>query len=91
MKPAKSFPFERARRIRAKEVIAYRAAIRKKVGGPKRPSRGRPPKKQSERSQLVSLRLHPKILTWAKTEGRRRGLGYQTVITRTLLKLSDSA
>ena len=47
--------------------------------------RGRPPK-GAEKHQPVSIGLHPSVLTWAKHEAKRRGLGYQTVINEVLLK-----
>ena len=39
-----------------------------------------------EKYRPVSIRLHPSVLTWAKREAKRRGLGYQTVINEVLLK-----
>lgn len=35
----------------------------------------------------ISIRLDPRILKWAQTQGKRRGIGYQTVINLALLKL----
>ncbi|WP_373425491.1 hypothetical protein [Chroococcidiopsis cubana] len=32
------------------------------------------------------MRLHPKVIEWAKEEAEERGVGYQTVINETLLK-----
>jgi uncharacterized protein (DUF4415 family) len=86
MKKAKEFPFEAARRVTAKEIEAARKAIEKKLGR-KRPRRGRPPK-GTEKHQAISIRLSPKVIAWAKKEGRRRGVGYQTVINEVLLKAS---
>lgn len=80
----KSFPFEVARRVTDKEVKTARKAIEKKLGT-KRPTRGRPPK-GNEKFCPVSIRLHPKVLKWAKDEAKRRGIGYQTVINEVLLK-----
>lgn len=84
MKNVKEFPFEQARRLTAGEVEAGRTAIEKKLGG-KRPRRGRPPKGE-EKSVPVAIRLHPRVIAWAKKEAKRRGLGYQTVINEALLK-----
>jgi uncharacterized protein (DUF4415 family) len=33
----------------------------------------------------VTIRLHPYVLAWAKAEAKRRGIGYQTLINKTLL------
>ena len=84
MKKVKEFPFEQARRVTAPEVEAARQAIQAKLGR-KRPPRGRPPK-GDDKYAPVSIRLHPRVLAWAKKEAKRRGLGYQTVINEALLK-----
>ena len=86
MRKANEFPFEAARRVTAKEVEAARKAIEKKLGR-KRPRRGRPPK-GSDKHRAVSIRLSPKVIAWARKEGKRRGVGYQTVINEILLKAS---
>jgi uncharacterized protein (DUF4415 family) len=86
MRKAKEFPFEAARRVTAKEVEAARRAIEKKLGR-KRPRRGRPPKGR-DKHRAVSIRLSPKVIAWARKEGKRRGVGYQTVINEVLLKAS---
>lgn len=85
MSSIKEFPFKKARRIRKKEVDAAKSAIEKKTGE-KRPARGRPAKAKGEKYQSVSIRLHPKIIKWAKKEAKARGVGYQTVINEVLLK-----
>jgi uncharacterized protein (DUF4415 family) len=85
MKRSNDFPFERARRITPREVEAARRAIEMTAGKPRRP-RGRPAKPASERYRPVFIRLHPKVLGWAKRAAIRRGVGYQTVINETLLK-----
>ncbi len=75
------FLFERARRVTPEELESFRRAIRatqKRLG--------RPPKPEGERYRAVSIRLHPQALAWAKKEGKKRGLGYQSVINETLLK-----
>ena len=84
MKKPKDFPFERARRVTAEEVEAARAAIAAKLGKP-RPKRGRPPK-GAEKYRPIAIRLHPRIVAWAKKQAKRRGVGYQTVINEALLK-----
>lgn len=85
MKHPKEFPFERARRITTKEVETHRRAIEAKLNE-KRPSRGRPSKLLSEKYKAVAIRLHPKVLEWAKIQAKRKGLGYQTIINRVLLR-----
>lgn len=85
MKKAKSFPFERARRITPQEVDAYRAAIEKKLGKKRPLRRGRPPKAPEVKYQPIAIRLHPQVIAWAKREAKKRGVGYQTVINEVLL------
>ncbi len=64
-----------------------REGIERKLGV-KRPVRGRPTKDLGEKYQPVSIRLHPKVIVWAKREAKKRGVGYQTVINEVLLKLA---
>lgn len=85
MRNLKTFPFKRARRITAKEVIAAHKSI-EVLTGKKRALRGRPPKIKSEKYRVISIRLHPQIFNWAKKEAKKRGLGYQTVINEALLQ-----
>ncbi len=85
MTRAREFPFETARRVTARAVAAAQKAIEEKLGC-KRPRRGRPPK-GATKYRPVSIRLHPRILAWAKKEAKRRGLGYQTVINEALLEV----
>lgn len=85
MKRTKSFPFEKSRRVTSKEVESARKAIEKKLGT-KRKTRGRPRKVTTEKYRAISIRLHPAILTWAKQEAKKRGVGYQTIINEVLLK-----
>lgn len=87
MKRIKEFPFDTARRVTASEVCKARRAIEAKLGK-RRKSRGRPPKPLSERYRAVSIRLHPKIVQWAKEQAKRRHVGYQTVINEVLLKVA---
>jgi uncharacterized protein (DUF4415 family) len=86
MKKRSEFPFERARRVTVEEVVAARSAIAAKLGKV-RASRGRPPK-GADKYTPVSMRLHPRVVAWAKREARRRGIGYQTVINEVLLKVA---
>jgi len=85
MKSSKEFPFNRARRVSAGELESARRAIERHTGRP-RPARGRPPKPEGERHRLISIRLQPRILAWARRVASRRGIGYQTVINEALLE-----
>ena len=85
MKNTKDFPFEKARRITKKETTAAKKAIETKTGE-KRKARGRPTKEEQEKYVPTSIRLHPKVLDWAKAEAKKRGVGYQTIINEVLLK-----
>ena len=81
------FDFKRARRITPKEVRENRKAIENKLGIKLAP-RGRPPKHPLERHTALSIRLHPKVIIWAKHQAKRRGIGYQTFINDVLLKMA---
>jgi uncharacterized protein (DUF4415 family) len=85
MMNTKEFPFEKARRISKKEIAAARRAIELKTGMP-RPARGRPEKSEEDKYQPTSIRLHPKVIAWARREARKRGIGYQTVINEVLIE-----
>jgi uncharacterized protein (DUF4415 family) len=78
------FPFERARQVTPEESQEFRAAIAEQFGINLK-KRGRPPKEEEEKYESISIRLHPKVLAWAKTEAEKRGIGYQTVINEVLL------
>lgn len=84
MKRAIEFPFERSRRVTRDAVSKARSAIAEKLGK-KRATRGRPAK-GDEKYRPVSIRLHPKVIAWARREAKRRGVGYQTVINEALLE-----
>jgi uncharacterized protein (DUF4415 family) len=86
MKKPREFPFDKARRVSATETEAARKAIQAKLRV-KRSKRGRPPKGE-EKFQPISIRLHPDVLAWARSEAKRRKVGYQTIINETLLKAS---
>ncbi|MDZ8227714.1 MULTISPECIES: BrnA antitoxin family protein [unclassified Nostoc] len=85
MKKQSEFPFERARQVTLEESQKFREAIAEEFGMKLR-KRGRPPKHEDEKYELISLRLHPKILAWAKEEAQKKGIGYQTVINEVLLE-----
>ena len=85
MKNIKEFPFEKARRINKQELAAARKAIELKTGR-SRPARGRPEKSGKDKYQPTSIRLHPKVIAWARREARKRGIGYQTIINEVLLE-----
>lgn len=89
MKKITEFPFESARRITADEVAAARIAVKEQFDIDP-PKRGRPAKDDSQRYEPVSIRLHPKVIEWAKEEAQRRGVGYQTVINEALLQLAGN-
>jgi uncharacterized protein (DUF4415 family) len=75
-----------ARRITPSEVIAAEQAIQEQFGI-NYTRRGRPVKSETEKYQSVSIRLHPQVITWAKSEAEKQGVGYQTIINEALLKL----
>lgn len=81
------FPFESARRITDTEVAAATETVKAQFGI-EPPKRGRPVKDDNERYEPVSIRLHPKVIRWARKEAERRGVGYQTVINEALLEIA---
>jgi uncharacterized protein (DUF4415 family) len=83
------FPFGAARHITGEEVAAAQQAVKAQFGI-KGSKRGRPLKSEDQKYEAVSIRLHPQVLVWAKVEGDRQGVGYQTVINEALLKLSTT-
>jgi uncharacterized protein (DUF4415 family) len=85
MKKESEFPFERARRVTPEESQEFREAISEQFGVKLR-KRGRPAKNEDEKYESISLRLHPKVLAWAREEAQKRGIGYQTVINEILLE-----
>ena len=88
MNQESEFPFERARRVTPEESQAFRATISGQFGV-KLKKRGRPIKQEEEKYEPISIRLHPRILAWAKAEAEKRGIGYQTVINEVLLEQID--
>lgn len=89
MKSPKSFPFESARRVTATEVRAAQKAITARTGK-KRPPRGRPAIASTARYVPVSIRLHPRVVRWARQQSKRLRIGYQTVINRALLRRAST-
>ncbi len=85
MKKESEFPFERAKRVTPEESQKFREAISEQFGI-KLKKRGRPVKNEDEKYEPISIRLHPKVLAWAKEEAQKRGIGYQTVINEVLLE-----
>lgn len=83
MNQESEFPFERARRVTPAESQEFRTALTEQFGIDLK-KRGRPIKEE-EKYEPISIRLHPKILVWAKEEAKRRGIGYQTIINEVLL------
>lgn len=88
MSQESEFPFERARRATPEESQAFRAAIADQFRVKLR-KRGRPSKEEEEKYEPISIRLHPKVLAWARAEAEKRGIGYQTVINEVLLERID--
>lgn len=84
MNQESEFPFERARRVTPEENQEFRAVIAAQFGIKLR-KRGRPTKEEEEKYEPISIRLHPKVLAWARKEANKRGIGYQTVINEVLL------
>jgi uncharacterized protein (DUF4415 family) len=84
MKKTTEFDFSKARRITPAETEMFRKAI-ENTFHIARPRRGRP-SKGATKYQPVCIRVAPEALRWARTEARRCGVGYQTIINRTLLK-----
>jgi uncharacterized protein (DUF4415 family) len=85
MRSTGQFPFEKSRRITAREVEDARRAIQDRTGEPRR-RRGRPPKGPDWKYLRTTIRLHPRAVAWARAEAARRGVGYQTVINEVLLQ-----
>lgn len=53
----------------------------------KKKKMGRPRKSEAEKYKSTHIKLHPKIVEWAKDEANKRGIGYQSVINQTLLEI----
>lgn len=75
----------------AEELDLGRRAIENTLGV-RRPLRvGRPTKYPSGKLAGVYIRLHPKVLEWAKREAKRRHVGYQTFLSEWLLHGAQAA
>jgi len=88
MKKESDFPFERARRVTPEENQKFREAISQQFGIKLR-NRDLPAQNDdndAEKYELISLKLHPKVLAWAIEESQKRGIGYETVINEVLLE-----
>ena len=83
MNQESEFPFERARRVTPTENQEFRSALVEQFGIDLK-KRGRSVKEEDKYAP-ISIRLHPKILAWAKEEAKQRGIDYQTVINEVLL------
>lgn len=49
---------------------------------------GRPLKPVEEKHKPISIKLHPEVYAWAKQEAEKKGLGYQSIINKTLLDIA---
>ncbi len=85
MKKEAEFPFARARRVTHQETEKFTEAIEEQFGAKIR-KRGRPAKEKAEKYEPISIKLHPKVIAWAKEEAKKRGIGYQTFINEVLLE-----
>jgi len=85
MKKESNFPFERARRVTPEENEKFREAISEQFGMKLR-KRDFSAKNEEENYELISLKLHPKVLAWAMEESQKKGIGYQTIINEALLE-----
>lgn len=88
MKNLNEFPFDKARRVTSQETAQARKAIEKKTGIKRKKRSGRPPKHPADRYLPVSIRLHPKIIEWAKKQAKKQGKKYQTIINEILLRIA---
>ena len=84
MSQESEFPFERARRVTSAESQEFRSAIIEQFGIDLK-KRDCLIREEDEKYAPISIRLHPKIIVWAKEEAKQRGIGYQTVINEVLL------
>ncbi len=75
------FPFANARRITSEEVSKAKIAIKQQFGEEYTV-------RQNENDyELISFKINPKILDWAKQEAEKEGINYQVFINNQLLKL----
>jgi predicted DNA binding CopG/RHH family protein len=78
------FPFAKARRITPEEVNRAKIAIQKQFGDEYIA------RSKDDDYELISLKINPKIITWAKKEAEKQGINYQVFINNELLKLCSS-
>ena len=88
MQKKTEFPFQSARRITTDEVIAAEKAVKEQFGI-EVSKRERSAREKTEKYEAISIRLHPKVIKWAKKEADKRGVEYQTIINETLLSFTD--
>ena len=74
------------RRATPAETEFFRQAIENTTGVPRPPRTGRPWKYAGGRLQGVYIKLHPRVLAWARAQAKERKIGYQTVINETLMQ-----
>lgn len=82
------FDWKNARRITPEEHARFKRALDNTFGKERPIKIGRPKKEVLEKFIPVSIRLHPKILKWAKAEAKKKKVGYQTIINDILLKIA---
>jgi hypothetical protein len=77
----------RGRRVTPEEHAMYSKALDEKYGVD-RPRLGRRPGDPKDRYIPTYIKLHPRIVAWAKAKAKMDGIGYQTVINQTLLRIA---
>lgn len=85
MSKESEFPFERARRVTPEENQKFRQAISEQFGI-QFTEQESPKLDEDENYELISLKLHPKVLAWVKKEAKKREIDCQTVINEVLIK-----
>lgn len=75
------FPFAKARRITPEEVNQAKTAIQKQFGDEYIV------RSKDDDYELISLKINPKIIAWAKNEAEKQGINYQVFLNNELLKL----
>jgi len=86
---AQEVDWSKARRATPAETKKNRKAIEAKLGV-KRGPRGRPRKPPGEKLQSLTLRLDPRVISWARREAKRQHVGYQTILNQTLLRIASN-
>jgi hypothetical protein len=75
----------RGHRVTPKQHEKYSKALDMQFGLD-RPRLGRRPGNPADRYIPTYIKLHPRVVTWAKARAKRLGIGYQTIINQTLLQ-----